>query len=116
MAAAGRHRAFPRAKLALSLVLSVDPGHDERWKQASSPAGESMDATGKPAPPGTITLTSSDRRDAVLSARGSFDRDNRNALIGVVEANFADGHGRVALDVSRVTFIDAAVVNALVNC
>src|SRR5690349_3988037 len=115
MAAAGRHRAFPRAKLASPLVLSAHPGHDERWKQASSPSGESMDARETPAPR-AITRTSSEHGDAMLSARGAFDRDNRNELISVVEASFADGHRTVMLDVSQVTFIDASVVNALVNC
>ncbi|MCM4081524.1 STAS domain-containing protein [Paractinoplanes hotanensis] len=75
-----------------------------------------MDAEETPTPQGTIALTNSNRSDALLSARGAFDRDNRNTLIGFVEATFADGHRAVALDVAGVTFIDAAVVNALVNC
>ncbi|MCO8276133.1 STAS domain-containing protein [Actinoplanes sp. TRM 88003] len=75
-----------------------------------------MDVEETPPPQGIIALTNSDRRDALLSARGAFDRDNRNTLIGVVEAAFADGHRAVELDVAEVTFIDALVVNALVNC
>jgi anti-sigma B factor antagonist len=74
-----------------------------------------MEAKGTPAPR-AITRTSTEHGDAMLSARGAFDRDNRNELISVVEASFADGHRTVVLDVSQVTFIDASVVNALVNC
>ncbi|WP_250030461.1 STAS domain-containing protein [Paractinoplanes maris] len=75
-----------------------------------------MDVTARPSPEGAVTLAASDGRHALLSARGDFDRDNRNTLIATVESAFVDGHTDVALDVARVTFIDASVVNALVNC
>ncbi|WP_249997823.1 STAS domain-containing protein [Actinoplanes sp. M2I2] len=65
---------------------------------------------------GDVAIIASDGRNALLSARGDFDRDNRAMLIALVEAAFLDGHEAVALDVARVTFIDASVVNALLAC
>jgi anti-anti-sigma factor len=75
-----------------------------------------MEPTGTPSPDCGVVLTASDGRNALLSARGDFDRDNRNCLVATLEAAFVDGHTAVALDIAQVSFIDASVVNALVNC
>ncbi|GAB2581200.1 hypothetical protein Aab01nite_58200 [Paractinoplanes abujensis] len=53
---------------------------------------------------------------AVLHAYGEFDRDNRELILAAAREAVAAGHRRIDLDLTAVTFIDAATVATLLTC
>ncbi|GIE97755.1 STAS domain-containing protein [Paractinoplanes rishiriensis] len=64
---------------------------------------------------GVVVVTASDDHTTRLRASGEFDRDNRHLLAAAVQRALDGGHTTVILDCRRVTFIDAAVVSALLT-
>jgi anti-anti-sigma factor len=64
---------------------------------------------------GVVVVAASDDHTTRLRAGGEFDRDNRHLLAAAVQRALDGGQTTVILDFRRVTFIDAAVVSALLH-
>lgn len=63
----------------------------------------------------TVTAHDGPGASTVLKATGEIDRDSRERLRLVAEQAIIDGHPRVVIDLSAVTFCDSSGLSLLVD-